>query len=227
MPSKNSNPKSPDLLIFRTRRETVCGECGRELWPGDFIKLEQEKGALCLSCADMDHLLFLPSGDAALTRRATKFSRLHAKVLQWSRTRKRYERQGVLVEAEALEQAEEACLADAELRERRREREAQRREEVDEAYVKSFGEHILRLFPRCPPATAEPIAAHACRKYSGRVGRSAAAKQFDDAAILLAVQAHVRHRFTAYDDLLSSGYERRAAREQVREEVERVLESWG
>ncbi|MCB0289123.1 MAG: DUF2293 domain-containing protein [Calditrichaeota bacterium] len=37
----------------------------------------------------------------------------------------------------------------------------------------------------------------------------------------------MRHRFIAYDDLLSGGYERRVARDQVREEVERVLDSWG
>ncbi|MCB9088345.1 MAG: DUF2293 domain-containing protein [Calditrichae bacterium] len=30
----------------------------------------------------------------------------------------------------------------------------------------------------------------------------------------------------AYDELLSSGYERRAAREEVREEVARVMNLW-
>ena len=42
------------------------------------------------------HLVFLPSGDAALTRRARKASKLSAVVVQFSRTRKRSERQGVL-----------------------------------------------------------------------------------------------------------------------------------
>ena len=37
------------------------------------------------------------------------------------------------------------------------------------------------------------MAKHACEKYSGRVGRSAAAKSFDATAIDLAVKAHVRH----------------------------------
>jgi hypothetical protein len=41
-------------------------------------------------------------------------------VLKWSRARNRYERQGLLVEEQALEKAEEECLADSELRERRR-----------------------------------------------------------------------------------------------------------
>ena len=63
--------------------------------------LAGEKGALCLPCADLDHLVFLPSGDAALTRRAGKHSTLAAVVLKWSRARKRYERQGFLVEETA------------------------------------------------------------------------------------------------------------------------------
>ena len=49
--------------------------------------------ALCMSCADMDHLVFLESGDAALTRRAKRASRLSAVVVRFSRARRRYERQ--------------------------------------------------------------------------------------------------------------------------------------
>lgn len=173
--------------------------------------LDKKKGALCLSCADLDHLVYLPSGDAALTRRATKFSRLHAKVLQWSRTRKRYERQGILVDAEALDIAEEACLADEELWQLRREREAIRRAELDAEYVQAFATHILRVSPKCPPKTAEKIAGHACRKYSGRIGRTAAAKQFDEEAIVLAVQAHVpSSRITMKCSLAALNVSRRA-----------------
>ena len=71
---------------------------------------------LCLRCADLDHLVFLPRGNTALTRRASKHSTLRAVVVQFSRTRKRYERQSVLVEEAALERAEQECLADAEAR---------------------------------------------------------------------------------------------------------------
>ena len=45
-----------------------------------------------------DHLVFLARGDVALTRRAGKYSTLRAVVLRFSRSRKRYERQGILVE---------------------------------------------------------------------------------------------------------------------------------
>ena len=97
-----------EILVFiARRRDSTCGECGAKLAPRSFITLREEQGALCMSCADLDHLLFLPSGDAALTRRARKHSGLSAVVLQWSRTRKRYERQGLLVEEAALDRAEE------------------------------------------------------------------------------------------------------------------------
>ncbi|MGH7495204.1 MAG: DUF2293 domain-containing protein [bacterium] len=221
-----NSPTSHELLVFIIRRESACEECKTELCPGSFITLNRDKGALCLSCADLDHLAFLPSGNAALTRRAAKHSRLHAKVLAWSRTRKHYERQGVLVESGALEKAEEECLADEEVRRRRREREAQKREELDAEYVEAFSEHITRLYPKCSPETAAKVAEHACRKYSGRVGRSAAAKHFDEQAIYLAVQAHVRHQLTNYDELLSRGYDRFEARAMVRDKVEHVLETW-
>ncbi len=84
-------------------------------------------GALCLACADLDHLLFLPAGDTAVTRRARKHSTLAAVVLKWSQARKRYERQGLLVEAQALERAEKECLADEEGRARQRQRQAEYR----------------------------------------------------------------------------------------------------
>lgn len=68
-----------------------------------------------------------------MTRRAKASSRLSAVVVRFSRARKRYERQRVLVEEQALERAERECLADERARARRREREAARRagEDVD------------------------------------------------------------------------------------------------
>ena len=184
------------------------------------------KGALCLACADLDHLIFLPSGNMALTRRARKHSILSAVVLKWSRARKRYERQGLLVEEQAMERAEAECLADGEVRARRREREAERRAELDREYVERFALRVRELFPACPTGRERVIAEHACRKYSGRVGRSAAGKSLDEEAVRLAVTAHVRHAETRYDELLAKGYDRREAREKVEREVLRVLAKW-
>ena len=117
--------------VFITARESVCDECGEELGRKAWIMLASDRGALCLACADLDHLVFLPAGDTAVTRRARKYSTLAAVVLKWSQARKRYERQGLLVENQALEQAEKECLADAEVRTRRRQRQAECRADLD------------------------------------------------------------------------------------------------
>jgi hypothetical protein len=118
-------PDPPDLTVFITSRDATCDECREDLGRGAWITLGDGGRAFCLACADLDHLVFLPAGDAALTRRARAHSTLSAVVLRWSRARKRYERQGLLVEDAALDQAEIECLSDAEARARRREREAE------------------------------------------------------------------------------------------------------
>ena len=48
----------------------------------------------------------------------------------------------------------------------------------------------------------------------------------DVAGTTLAVVAHIRHRHTRYDQLLMRGYDRNEARGSIRDEVDRVLESW-
>ena len=138
-------PKEAALKVFISHRESKCDECGEELGRQAWITLEENKGALCLSCADLDELMFLPTGDAALTRRAKKHSTLSAVVLKFSRARGRYERQGLLVEEDALAQAEAECLADSEVRVRRNERARERRAELDEEYVKQFAKRIRAI----------------------------------------------------------------------------------
>ena len=147
----NRTTESANLKVFISTRDSRCDECGEDLGRGAWITLIQDKGAVCLTCADLDHLVFLPSGDAALTRRARKHSTLTAMVLKWSRARKRYERQGLLVEASALELAERECLADSEARARRREREAPRRAKLDRQYIERFAVRVPELFSVCPP----------------------------------------------------------------------------
>ena len=107
--------RSRDLVVFSLVRESKCAECNKELWRGDFLFKDGERG-LCMICADLDELVYLPSGDAALSRRARMQSPLSAVVVRFSRARKRYERQGILVSEAALEQAEAECLADSEWR---------------------------------------------------------------------------------------------------------------
>jgi hypothetical protein len=95
---------------------------------GAFIQIARETGVRCMECAGFADLVYLPSGDQALTRRATARSSRVATVVKFSKTRKRNERQGVLVEEAALEAAQKACEADAARRERQRERRGARAE---------------------------------------------------------------------------------------------------
>jgi hypothetical protein len=186
----------------------------------------EDAGPHCLSCADLDHLVFLPAGDAALSRRARKASTLSAVVVKFSRSRKRYERQGILVEPEALELAERQCLDDEDARQRRRERDRLRRDADDVVFQARMAAEIARLFPGCPERRAKQIAQHAGERGSGRVGRSAAGRVLDDNAITLSVVASVRHEDTRYDRLLMAGVPRIEARERVRDAVDQVLDAW-
>ncbi|WP_420855843.1 DUF2293 domain-containing protein [Thermoactinospora rubra] len=214
--------KAPDLVVVSPDKPWTCAVCGDT---GPYLIMEGAEPS-CLTCADMDHLVFLPSGDAALTRRAKKESTLSAVVVRFNRRRKVYQRIGTLVEQTALALAEEQCLADEEVRRRRRERDRERRAGEDLEFQARMTEEILRLFPRCPRERAEEIAAHAGQRGSGRVGRTAAAKALDETAITLAVVASVRHLDTDYDRLLMDGVPRLEARDLIRDAVEAKLASW-
>jgi hypothetical protein len=174
----------------------------------------------------MDHLVFLAAGDAALTRRARTASRLSAVVVRFSRARKRYERQGILVEEDALSAAELQCLADGDARDRRCARERLRRAGEDADLVRRFAVEVKTLFPGCPTERAEVIARRASARGSGRVGRSAAGRNLQADAVELAVIASIRHEDTGYDGLLMAGVDRGEARERVREDIDRALERW-
>ncbi|MCZ7589935.1 MAG: hypothetical protein M5U27_13975 [Gaiella sp.] len=102
--------RPPELVVIAPLNDWACTACGGT---GDLLIMDTP-GPLCLDCADLDHLVFLSAGDTALTRRAKRASRLSAVVVRFSRTRRRYERQGILVEEEALERAEQECLEDEE-----------------------------------------------------------------------------------------------------------------
>jgi hypothetical protein len=215
--------RPPDLVVIAPVRDWTCTGCGEE--NGDLLVME-DAGPLCLSCADLDTLVFLPAGDAALTRRAKKASGLSAVVVRWSRSRKRYERQGLLVEEEALRSAEASCLADEDARRRQRERDRERREHQDVELTARMAKEICRLFPGCPSERAEAIAAHTAVRGSGRVGRSAAGRALEERALVSAVVASVRHRDTDYDALLMAGVPRDEARARVRNIVDAVLDRW-
>jgi hypothetical protein len=218
--------KAPDLVVHELVSEDArCSECGVELPQGSYSTMEQ-RTLLCLDCADLSHLVFLPAGDATLSRRSRKLSPLSAVVVRFNRRRNRYERQGILVTAEAIQAAEEACDADAPDRALQRRQAAAYRQVVDARLVDAMVEAILEAFPGCPANSARQIATHTAERGSGRVGRSAAGRALDSQAVKLAVIAHIRHQHTPYDELLMAGVDRQEARERIREQVESILTAW-
>lgn len=217
--------RPPDLLVIAATKSWTCAGCGAESGPGEFLMMD-DAGPHCLDCVDLGHLEFLPAGDAALTRRARTASRLSAVVVQWSRSRKRYERRGILVEPDALERADAECHGDAELRERRRQRDEERRAVADDRFVADLAMAVRTQFPGCPAERADRIARRAGARGSGRIGRTRVGRELDPDAVRLAVIAAVRHDGTNYDELLMSGVSRAAARGRVRNDIDRILAEW-
>ncbi|MEV8313124.1 DUF2293 domain-containing protein [Streptomyces sp. NPDC059900] len=211
------------LLAIQPLKRRHCAECRGG--PLTLLVIEDAEPR-CLDCADLGHLVFLPRGDTALTRRAREGSGLSAVVVRFNRGQGRYERQGVLVEEAALARAEARCLADAEARARRRARDAVRRAAEDVRFTAAFADEIRRLFPACPDERTRAIAAHASVRGSGRVGRSAAGRALSASAVTAAVVAAVRHTDTPYDRLLMSKVPRGEARRRIAPAVEAVLRAW-
>ncbi|MCC6586830.1 MAG: DUF2293 domain-containing protein [Bryobacterales bacterium] len=217
--------ETPRAVIFQVVRDSECSECGTEIFKESFLMMEAGQ-PLCLACAQLDDLEFLPAGNTALTRRATKFSSKVATVVRFSRSRNRYERQGILAEPAAIEKAEASCEEDAEERAIARVRGAERRQKEDRLLVEEMSKQIAALFPRCPRAEVQEIAKHTAQRGSGRVGRSAAGRKLEEQALTLAVRAAVRHRHTNYDELLGKGVDRVDARDRVYAAVETIIDAW-
>jgi hypothetical protein len=95
--------RPPELVVIQPlNADWKCHRCGGT---GNLLIME-EPGPSCLPCAGLASLEFLPAGDMALSRRAKAKSNVFAVVVRFSRSRKRYERQGLLVQPEAIREAE-------------------------------------------------------------------------------------------------------------------------
>jgi hypothetical protein len=94
--------RTPELLVIQPLNTWKCHRCGGT---GDFLIMESP-GPACLRCTGLDDLEFLSAEDALLTRRVKAKSARHAVVIRFSKSRQRYERQGLLVEPRALTEAQ-------------------------------------------------------------------------------------------------------------------------
>src|SRR5713101_3713712 len=101
--------RAPDLVVIQPLNDAwTCHRCGGT---GDLLMMENP-GPACLRCVGLHDLEFLSAGDALLTRRVKAKSARHAVVVRFSKSRRRYERQGLLVEPQALTEAQRELGSD-------------------------------------------------------------------------------------------------------------------
>ncbi len=228
MAEKKTAAKEQEPSLFLSRRKHVnCVKCNGDIYEGDkILAIDEKKRGFCERCANLRELVLLPPGDVAMTRRSKKFSSRTVVFQQWNNRRRRYERKGQYVEPKAIEEARLSCEADREKREATQKKAAAKRIVDDAIYRKMFAIEIRSLFPNMPSNREVEVANHACEKYSGRVGRTASAKEFDEDMITRAVIAHIRHQETDYDDRFGKGKRKREIRDDIRGDVKSVLRKW-
>ncbi|MGH7129744.1 MAG: DUF2293 domain-containing protein [Planctomycetaceae bacterium] len=150
---------------------------------------------------------FLPTGDAFVTR-TVKAAGLYW--LSWqphSRHRAHRRLLGLWAPAEAIRAAEARAKQTADKRAAPRTVNARTRARREERYQDQLREAVLAFLDFAPSYAdlAEQIAvetaAHAAVVGSGRVGRTQLLSLVEKAR--LAARAHIRHRFTKYEDELS------------------------
>ncbi|KAJ5331954.1 hypothetical protein N7476_001737 [Penicillium atrosanguineum] len=164
-----------------------------------------------------DGYVFVPKGDSYITlhcRRKTKESHQVVYVI-YDKSGKRI--QGIRVPAGIHANVVELSKLTIDSR--------ARTVQARDAKYLSHGRKLLRLhFPLMPEESLEVILNHSFLKGSGRVGRTATTT--DERKVTLAVDAHIRHKHTSYENLLSSGVERDKARETVWPTVQAIRNTW-
>lgn len=214
--------------VYFTKKETLsCQRCKRPVKLGKrFVAESEEHRGTCFTCSPYTSATLLPPGDAAMTRRSKKHSEYCGILFTWNKRRKRFERKGQYVEAKAIELAKKECAADETKRAISNEKAAVKRAADDVIYIATFAKSIKKRYPNCPVNREVAIAQHACEKHSGRVGRTAHAKQFDANMIDLAVEAHIRHTETDYDNQFNRGKTKRTIRSEVKQDITSILNKW-
>lgn len=95
--------------VYELSRASRCHNCDAKLEAGQIVRLENrddDREALCAKCSQLDKLVIVPSGNSNMTRLATKYSDICFSIMKWSELWKCYERRGIMVTAEAFQQAE-------------------------------------------------------------------------------------------------------------------------
>ena len=171
-------------------------------------------------------LVFVPKGDAALTRALMP----KAASALMRRESKRYpsSRVGLLVQPEHLADARRGLGETEKERGANRETARKRRVLQETEYQREFREMARRRYPKMPGKDLEAIVERATPVGSGTVGRSR--RLIPEKKVDLAVQAHVRHAHTDYDQHLAAGRgssdAHDFARNMVRHRTGEIIEVW-
>jgi hypothetical protein len=102
--------KAKDPIVYALSKPSRCFGCDLRLLENSIVKLQNtdnDREVLCRICAELETLEVLPSGNAAITRLAKKYSKTRFVIVKWSETWKCYERQGLLLEPQAIDRAEQ------------------------------------------------------------------------------------------------------------------------
>jgi hypothetical protein len=98
--------KPSDPAVYSLSKQSRCFNCDTRQEPGDIVKLidgKDEREVQCKNCAGLSGFKVVRAGDAKITRLAKKYSPQRFVILKWSELWKTYERQGLLVQPEAIE----------------------------------------------------------------------------------------------------------------------------
>lgn len=94
----------------------------------------------------------------------------------------------------------------------------------DEKVLSRSRQLLQSQFPLMPAESLEMVLSHAFLKGSGRVGRTS--MKTEEQKAILAVEAHIRHLHTPYEELLDTGMTRGQARDTVWETVQTLKTAW-
>ncbi|KAK2762304.1 hypothetical protein FQN54_001314 [Arachnomyces sp. PD_36] len=160
--------------------------------------------------------IFVPKGDVYVTRNCRTRTKAENKDIYVVCHRKEPKSLGIRIPATILETVE----ADAAATASKRENAVKVKDERDITKARVM---LEATFPEMPASSLETVLDHAFLKGSGRVGRST--KQTPEHKASLAVEAHIRHTQTDYDELLLT-MDRDDARKRVWQDVQDIKAKW-
>ncbi|OKL56043.1 hypothetical protein UA08_08731 [Talaromyces atroroseus] len=213
----------------RVREEVDCSTCaqqsarespreGRQTSIArhhDSIGLTEQ---ICIQADPMpEDFVFVPRGDPYVTRNCKSRSKDAASTVYIVYDNKERAQLGIRVQKDIYKEVTKTAQQTAQ----NRRVAVQVRDARDQRKAKII---LSETFPSMPDACVEEVLQHAFLKGSGRVGRTATRPEKVKA--ILAVEAHIRHKYTPYEQLLREGIDRESARESVWELVKAIRDKW-